>query len=212
MSENDRKRELIIESAMKRFSRFGVQKTTMNEIADDMAVTQPSLYYYFPDKTSLIVAVVEKVLKDYFSDLELQVKGLTSLREFFYRVIEARRAFLERYFMLHLTDTPTDAVIRESCASVLSASREKEVSIVANFIKESASKGEISTADPQKTSSLYLDSITGLSMWVISRSEKKIFPESEQFELVVARQQELAEIFLRGLKYDENQTGSNRGL
>ncbi len=204
MSENDRKRELIIESAMKRFSRFGVQKTTMNEIADDMAVTQPSLYYYFPDKTSLIVAVVEKILNDYFKELESSVKGIISLKEFFYKVIESRRAFVERYFMLHLTDSPTDTVVRESCGPILSNSREKEASIVADFIKESIKRGEISSVDPKKTSSLYLDSMTGLSMWIISRSEKKILPESGQFEMVVNRQRELAEIFFRGLKHKED--------
>lgn len=204
MGENDRKRELIIESAMKRFSHFGVQKTTMNEIADDIAVTQPSLYYYFPDKTSLIVAVVEKILNDYFIDLESSVKGLTSLKEFFSKVIESRRAFVERYFMLHLTDSPTDTVVRESCGPILSNSREKEVSIVADFIRESVNRGEISSVDPTKTSSLYLDSMTGLSMWILSRSEKKIFPESGQFEGVMNRQRELTEIFLKGLKYREN--------
>lgn len=57
MAETDKKRELIIEGAIKRFIHYGINKTTMNEIAEDMSVSKPSLYYYFPDKTSLILGV-----------------------------------------------------------------------------------------------------------------------------------------------------------
>lgn len=48
----DKKREQIIEGAIKRFSHFGINKTTMNDIAEDLAVSKPSLYYYFPIKNT----------------------------------------------------------------------------------------------------------------------------------------------------------------
>lgn len=206
MSENDKKRELIIEAAMRRFSHFGVQKTTMNEIADDIAVTQPSLYYYFPDKTSLIVAVVEKISNDYFEKLNITLGGVQCLRDVFYRVIEFRKTFIERYFMLHLTDASTDLIIREHCGNILQNSREKEIEILARFIGAAIRRGDLDKVDPEKTSALFLDSLTGLSMWVISRSERKIYPDSGEFENIVTRQQELAEVFLRGLKYKDTST------
>ncbi len=201
MSENDKKRELIIESAMRRFSHFGIQKTTMNEIADDIAVTQPSLYYYFPDKTSLIVAVIEKISNEYFEELEKKLKDIICLKEVFYKIIAFRKGFVERYFMLHLTDPSSDAIIRENCSGILNNSRRKETDIVAGFIKSSVNRGELSNVDPEKMSALFLDSLTGLSMWIIARSEKKLYPGTEQLQDVEIRQQELADIFLRGLKY-----------
>ena len=57
----------ILEAAIKRFSHFGVNKTTMTEIADDLAISKPALFYYFQDKNSLIAAVAEK-LRDEFLD------------------------------------------------------------------------------------------------------------------------------------------------
>src|ERR1051325_6834770 len=59
----DRKRQLILEAEQKRFSHFGVDKTTMNEIADDLALSKASLYYYFPDKLSLYAAVLKKIIE-----------------------------------------------------------------------------------------------------------------------------------------------------
>ena len=69
MVEIDKKRELIIEGAAKRFIHYGINKTTMNEIADDLSVTKPSLYYYFPDKSSLVHGVIDKIFSDYFDVL-----------------------------------------------------------------------------------------------------------------------------------------------
>lgn len=45
----DLKREAIIEAAIKRFAHFGVGKTTMTEIGNDLSLSKASLYYYFPD-------------------------------------------------------------------------------------------------------------------------------------------------------------------
>ena len=58
----DKKREAIIEAAKKRFSHFGVGKTTMNEIADDLSISKASLYYYFPDKLNLYAAVLQTII------------------------------------------------------------------------------------------------------------------------------------------------------
>ncbi|WP_374165517.1 TetR/AcrR family transcriptional regulator [Arcticibacter sp. MXS-1] len=206
MSETDKKREQIIESAIRRFSHFGIQKTTMNEIADDIAVTQPSLYYYFPDKISLIVAVVEKISSDYFNALEERLTTASGLKEAFFIIIDFRRDFLKKFFMMHLTDSSADAIVRVNCAETLQNARLQEIQIVASVIKAALIAGEVSTSDPEKMSALFLDSLTGLTQWVISRAEKSIFPESAQLEMIVKRQRELADVFLRGLSSDDKKT------
>src|SRR5688572_23662273 len=57
----DRKQEAIITAAIKRFAHFGVSKTTMSEIAADLAISKASLYYYFPDKLNLYAAVLQTI-------------------------------------------------------------------------------------------------------------------------------------------------------
>ena len=54
------KEQLILDAAQKRFGLYGIEKTSMREIADDLNLSKASLYYYFPDKESLYRAVVEK--------------------------------------------------------------------------------------------------------------------------------------------------------
>lgn len=62
---DDSKISLIVEAARKRFAHYGLDKTTMNEIAADIGMSKASLYYYFPDKERLFVAVVEKELQQF---------------------------------------------------------------------------------------------------------------------------------------------------
>ena len=52
------KRDALIEAARKRFARFGLKKTTMDEIARDVGVGKPSIYELFDGKNQLFESVV----------------------------------------------------------------------------------------------------------------------------------------------------------
>ncbi len=202
MSEIDRKRELIVDSAIKRFSHFGIQKTTMNEIADDISVTQPSLYHYFPDKMSLVVAVVEKIMTEYFDELEAQLLTLQSLEEEFTTLLVCRKKFMKRYFMLNLTETSPEAgQIQNACYGVMEQARVRESALVAGLITKAANAGEIASVDADKMGRLYLDAITGLSVFVLIPIKNKFSPGDEEFDLIFDRQNELSKVFLSGLKF-----------
>ena len=65
------------------FSALWLSKTTMNEIAGDLSMSKALLYYYFPDKSQLYVAVMRKVANDYLGILESRVNTFTNLKEAF---------------------------------------------------------------------------------------------------------------------------------
>jgi len=54
------KKELIIKTAQKLFSRFGFLKTTVDEIAKAARMGKASLYHYFKSKEDIFREVVEK--------------------------------------------------------------------------------------------------------------------------------------------------------
>ncbi|MGD9492745.1 MAG: TetR/AcrR family transcriptional regulator, partial [Bacteroidales bacterium] len=57
-------RNSIIESATVFFSKFGFQKTTMNEIAKNLHKAKGVLYYYFKSKEELYSEVLRKELDE----------------------------------------------------------------------------------------------------------------------------------------------------
>jgi AcrR family transcriptional regulator len=55
------KREAVLRAATALFSRHGVRKTSMDQIAREAQVAKPTIYVYFKDKDALYAAVCESV-------------------------------------------------------------------------------------------------------------------------------------------------------
>lgn len=64
MKNNDRKLQ-IIKAAEKRFARHGFHKTNMDEIARDIRIGKPTLYYYFESKDALYIEVIKWEFDNY---------------------------------------------------------------------------------------------------------------------------------------------------
>ena len=94
------RQEHILEVAIKRFSHFGIQKTTLTEVADDLSMTKQALHYYFPDKQSLIAAVEEKITSDYIEGISEEINGALTTEEALLKLVNVRKRFFEKYFML----------------------------------------------------------------------------------------------------------------
>jgi AcrR family transcriptional regulator len=59
-AKKDLKRQRILDAAKRRFGRYGVRATTMQDIAVDAGVAVGTIYQFFPDKDSLMLAWLEE--------------------------------------------------------------------------------------------------------------------------------------------------------
>jgi AcrR family transcriptional regulator len=60
-------RDAIRDVAVELFSRHGYEKTSLREIADRVGMTKASLYYHYPSKQSLLLAIVEPLISQWRS-------------------------------------------------------------------------------------------------------------------------------------------------
>lgn len=97
MKNNDRKIQ-IIKAADKRFARHGFHKTNMDEIARDIRIGKPTLYYYFESKDALYIEVINwecenfiGIAGDILNNEENSVPK--RLAEYFQKKINARNDF-----------------------------------------------------------------------------------------------------------------------
>lgn len=202
MVETDKKRELIIEGAVKRFIHFGIHKTTMNEIAEDLSVSKPSLYYYFPDKSSLILGVVEKIFNDYFEVLSRdQTKG-DNIEGTLLNIIEVRHRFFMRYYMLHLSRGNSDPAMNSAeLKAFILKMKEKENKFYESIFEHAVSTNEIlPLKDVAKTTDLYISSMSGLTSLCVMHGNKELFPDKKELKIMKEKQISLSEIFIKGLK------------
>lgn len=201
MVETDKKRELIIEGAIKRFIHYGINKTTMNEIADDLSVSKPSLYYYFPDKSSLVLGVIDKIFSDYFELLEKDQAAKSTLEECLAAFIEIRHRFFQKYYMLHLSGGSPDASLNsDGLRASFLAMKAKNEDFHAQVLQKAIDNAEIAATDAHKIAELYLDSLAGITSLCLLHGNKELFPSKKEMKAILEKQHSLSKIFIKGLK------------
>ncbi|WP_316823271.1 TetR/AcrR family transcriptional regulator [Pedobacter gandavensis] len=201
MVETDKKRELIIEGAIKRFIHYGINKTTMNEIADDLSVSKPSLYYYFPDKSSLVLGVILKIFNDYFEALEKDKISKNTAEECLAAFVETRHRFFQKYYMLHLSGGSPDASLNsDSLRTSFLEMKAKNEDFHAQILQRAIDNAEISPVDPHKIAELYLDSQAGITSLCLLHGNKELFPSKKEMKSILEKQHQLSKIFIKGLK------------
>ncbi|HMI03025.1 MAG TPA: TetR/AcrR family transcriptional regulator [Pedobacter sp.] len=201
MVETDKKRDVIIEGAIKRFIHYGINKTTMNEIAEDLSVSKPSLYYYFPDKNSLVLGVIDKIFTDYFEIVEKDKVSDISLEDRLGIFTEVKHRFFQKYYMLHLSGgSPDSSLNSDELKSHFLKMKKKNEDFHAEVFKRAIEKGEIAPTDVNKIAELYLESLAGITSLCIMHGNKELFPSKKEMKAMLEKQLSLSKIFIKGLQ------------
>lgn len=78
---DETKREAILNAAHQRLSQYGVKKTTMQEIAQDVGIAVGTLYLYFKNKNEILIAVAEADAQKHLTDTERILRSPMSVSE-----------------------------------------------------------------------------------------------------------------------------------
>jgi len=64
------RQEEIVRAASKRFSRHGLSKTTLDEIARDVRIGKPTIYHYFKSKNDLFYSSIDFQSSQFIEDIK----------------------------------------------------------------------------------------------------------------------------------------------
>jgi len=199
--QQDVKKEKILEAAHHRFLHFGYSKTTMNEIAGDLSMSKALLYYYFPDKSQLYVAVMRKVADDYLKKLADKINTFANLKEAFIFQIDTQHDFIVTnynffdYFRLNEQNLP------EMIWDIVKQVHESEMELLVSAITTEVERGQIKpVANPNEIVEVLLDALHGVRAKSLSH-KKTMFPNKEHLDEIRAKRLLLADIFIKGLMY-----------
>jgi TetR/AcrR family transcriptional repressor of mexJK operon len=192
------KPEHIIEAAIRRFSHFGINKTSLTEIADDLSISKPLLFYYFQDKNSLIAAVAARIINEFLAALEEVLATAESVEAGLNGLVEVKRGHFKKYYLLALQGDTVDLQKGAGEMSVLyEQGRAKIIALIAALLQKGIDRKLIRPVDPGKTSGLLLDT---LSAFEYCLKRKPAIPGAEDIEEVFDKQTEVLHLFLNGLK------------
>ena len=75
------KQDVIIDAAIGVFSRYGVKRTTMHDIATEAAVSRQTLYHYYASKDAVLRATIRYMTRTTVAQIEAEWAEATTLGE-----------------------------------------------------------------------------------------------------------------------------------
>lgn len=75
------KRKRILESALKLFVEFGFHATPTSKIAKEAGIANGTLFYFFPTKDDLVIALYLDIKSQMMANAALEIENKTTLKE-----------------------------------------------------------------------------------------------------------------------------------
>jgi len=199
-SDKNDKVQLIIEASQKRFGLYGMEKTSMREIASDLKLSKASLYYYFPDKESLYKAVVEKEQKEFIANVSERILSIQEPEQLLLDYSGVRLSYFRTLLNLSRLRLEAYTGLKPGFRDTIQMFKEKEKEIIKRIFEKGISAGVFYIEDIDQTASLFLDLLKGIRITLVNEKET-LFIEQEEYDLLLEKTLAFTNVFIKGLKY-----------
>lgn len=199
-SSSDAKQHAILEAATKRFAHFGMEKTTMNEIARDISVSKALLYYYYPNKQALYESVMEYVIDIMSSKVQEVIEKMDDALEALQIALEERMKIINEYYNLFQYPYTSRKGTSADMQRIYNQIEERELKLLSGIIKRGIEKGEFKLDDVKNTARLLLYALAGIRISLLKDLNNPIFPSKSDFKEILTQQKIMANIFIGGLR------------
>ena len=197
--ENIVKINEILKAAQERFGHFGLEKTTMNEIAADINMSKGTLYYYFPDKEQLYKAVIEKEHTEFIQKINERIRELRDPSEMLKEYVKINLQFFRTFLNLSRTRLNELTGLNPFMKGIMSEARSKEISILTDIFKKGKKNGIFKIESPEEIANLFMDIIRGLRKFIIGKKEI-FYLEKSEYEQLTRKINLFTKIFIDGIK------------
>jgi AcrR family transcriptional regulator len=200
-TDNQIKIEQIISAAQNIFGRYGMKKSTMNEIASELGISKASLYYYFPDKEHLYKTVVEKEHHEFITDLTNRLAKMDNVDAMIWEFVNIRLQYFRSLLNLSRFRMEDFSGMKTIMENVWISFRNKEIEVIQGILNKGKEEKLYYFDDVNELSDIFLELLKGLSHIMIKR--KQIFYlEQTEYEILIKKAGMFTDNFIRGLKYN----------
>ena len=165
------KRDNILSTAQRLFTRFGLRKTTVEEIIRLTKIAKGTFYKYFPDKEVLFLEVVEKESASLVTAIREAVSQHSNSQEKMKAYLKTKAHTIAD--LVNFCQVTKDGIdeywpridkIREKYLS-------EELKIVREILTDGINNGELEVANPELTAYAIVIAVKGFeSKWMMENS------------------------------------------
>ena len=199
--ETSLKHEHIVEAAIKRFSHFGIHKTTLAEIAEDTGISKPALFYYFNDKRGLLEAVGRKIINEFLEGYEGVLTSAVSVDEGLLDFIDVKRQYFKKYSLLALqADSLEMHKMSPDLTEAIDQARNTTEQLLSDLLERGIKQKELRSIDVRKTSALLLEILEAFEYNI---KQKTCLVKNTDIDTLFDKQKEVVQLMINGLKAKE---------
>ena len=200
--DNTIKINTIICAAQKRFGLYGLEKTTMSEIARDVGISKASLYYYFPDKEHLYKKVIENEQEAFFELIEKNIKETSEPEKMIRKFMAIRLNYFRTFFNLSRLRLEDFRHMKPVIEDVLADFRKKEIASLEIILNQGVDTGLFFCENTYESSSLFLEMVRGVRS-LLFHNKDLMYVEQEDYDMLLDKMNKITNIFIKSLKIKE---------
>jgi AcrR family transcriptional regulator len=157
----DVRRAEIIKSARNLFQTRDYDKTTMQEVMDDLGIAKGTIYHYFKSKEEMLEAVIEDIVDEAVDKMQTIIDNTSgNALEKIEKLIAAGRLVDENDGILEALHHPGNSGMH---ARLLAATLLKQAPLYATLIQQGCSEGLFLTDTPLETAEFILTAVQFLT-------------------------------------------------
>lgn len=157
MKKRDLVKKQIGKGAMQCFEKFGLDKTTLEDIAQTVGLNKASLYYYYKNKEDIFVETALREGEDYILALQEKVQLKKGIEHQVGYYMQARFNYYRKVLNMNRVSTDTLSKILPRFFELYDALMNREKQFLAGLIKNAIAKGELIEVRPAQIASVLIN-------------------------------------------------------
>ena len=168
VKDPETRRAEIITAARRLFAVKEFEKTTMQDVIDELGIAKGTIYYYFKSKEELLDAVINQMGDEVVERMQSVIEnGRGNALEMFQQLIAAGRIADENAEIMEQLHNPRNAGMH---AAMMAEAVKRSAPFYAKVIEQGCAEGLLKVDNPLETSEFILTSIqflmdTGIYPW-----------------------------------------------
>jgi TetR/AcrR family transcriptional regulator len=199
LGEDSEKISAIMEAAQKRFAHYGLAKTTMTEIAEDIGMSKASLYYYFPDKEAIFKAVIKHEQDEFLAQIEQMLTKPKKASAYLLEYTKKRNLYFKDLINLAQLHSDTHKQVKPLFKGLIVEFDTKANALIAAILKGGIDNQEFKKIDVPYHVEFFNSATSGLRSYLLKRKDAEPL-DNNDYDTLEKHTTTLTTLFINGIK------------
>ena len=150
VDKSEVKKDQIKTAALRCFSQYGYNKTTMDDIANAIGMKKASLYYYYKNKETIICDTIESEIYNFLKTANEKISKIKSATKKLYMLVSWETEFFQERIGTFDLSVNTIMEAQPLLHEMMEKARVKDIDLWAGIIQEGIEKGEFKKCNANK--------------------------------------------------------------